>query len=154
MRSIHECLWPLYYVTLDFRVGSLSTYMGIHSDKNQMSVVNQMITVQTQPTKSACPYQCLLCSAGLIDYNFHCFRKAIHEVFEVGMTNTRTVSTPTGTPCLMKGVALNGTPRSTVQTGAAPTRQARERKRGIAQGHERDCKKAEEYRRRQRRERE
>lgn len=23
-------------------------------------------------------------SAGLIDYNFHCFRKAIHEIFEVG----------------------------------------------------------------------
>lgn len=22
--------------------------------------------------------------AGLIEYNFHCFRKAIHEVFEVG----------------------------------------------------------------------
>lgn len=53
------------------------------------------------------------CAAGLIDYNFHCFRKAIHEVFEVGVSTSRTSSQPTGTP-LMKTVALNGTPRSTV----------------------------------------
>lgn len=56
----------------------------------------------------------VLAPVGLIDYNFHCFRKAIHEVFEVGMSSTRTLPTPTGTPCLMKGVTLNGTPRSTV----------------------------------------
>lgn len=53
------------------------------------------------------------CATGLIDYNFHCFRKAIHEVFEVGVSTSRTSSQPTGTP-LMKTVALNGTPRSTV----------------------------------------
>lgn len=53
------------------------------------------------------------CATGLIDYNFHCFRKAIHEVFEVGVSTSRTSNQPIGTP-LMKTVALNGTPRSTV----------------------------------------
>ncbi|XP_061918271.1 ras-related GTP binding Ca isoform X1 [Entelurus aequoreus] len=51
---------------------------------------------------------------GLIDYNFHCFRKAIHEVFEVGVSTQRPVGTqPLGSPC-NKAVALNGTPRNTV----------------------------------------
>ena len=51
---------------------------------------------------------------GLIDYNFHCFRKAIHEVFEVGVSNQRTVGPQVvGSPC-SKAVALNGTPRNTV----------------------------------------
>ncbi|TRY84637.1 hypothetical protein DNTS_001361 [Danionella cerebrum] len=50
---------------------------------------------------------------GLIDYNFHCFRKAIHEVFEVGVPSSRTCNQPVNTP-LIKTVALNGTPRSTV----------------------------------------
>ncbi|KAG7271378.1 hypothetical protein CRUP_019923 [Coryphaenoides rupestris] len=31
---------------------------------------------------------------GLIDYNFHCFRKAVHEVFEVGFLTQRTGSRP------------------------------------------------------------
>lgn len=50
---------------------------------------------------------------GLIEYNFHCFRKAIHEVFEVGVSTSRTSNQTAGIP-LMKTVALNGTPRSTV----------------------------------------
>ncbi|XP_055019315.1 ras-related GTP binding Ca [Boleophthalmus pectinirostris] len=51
---------------------------------------------------------------GLIDYNFHCFRKAIHEVFEVGVSTQRPVGPQSpGSPCT-KAVALNGTPRSTV----------------------------------------
>ncbi|CAB1429117.1 unnamed protein product [Pleuronectes platessa] len=50
---------------------------------------------------------------GLIDYNFHCFRKAIHEVFEVGVSTGRPVgSQAVGSPC-NKAVALNGTPRNT-----------------------------------------
>lgn len=53
-------------------------------------------------------------SLGLIDYNFHCFRKAIHEVFEVGVSTQRLVSPQVvGSPC-SKVVALNGTPRNTV----------------------------------------
>ncbi|KAK1795028.1 hypothetical protein P4O66_010217, partial [Electrophorus voltai] len=51
---------------------------------------------------------------GLIDYNFHCFRKAIHEVFEVGVSVPRAGLQQAGTPCMMKALALNGTPRSTV----------------------------------------
>lgn len=56
-----------------------------------------------------------LASLGLIDYNFHCFRKAIHEVFEVGVsTSGRPAgSQAVGSPC-NKVVALNGTPRNTV----------------------------------------
>lgn len=55
-----------------------------------------------------------LSSLGLIDYNFHCFRKAIHEVFEVGVSTPRPVgSQAVGSPCT-KVVALNGTPRNTV----------------------------------------
>ncbi|TNN67651.1 Ras-related GTP-binding protein C [Liparis tanakae] len=51
---------------------------------------------------------------GLIDYNFHCFRKAIHEVFEVGVSTQRSSgSQAVGSPCT-KAVALNGTPRNTV----------------------------------------
>ncbi|XP_029360137.1 ras-related GTP binding Ca isoform X2 [Echeneis naucrates] len=51
---------------------------------------------------------------GLIDYNFHCFRKAIHEVFEVGVSSQRPVSSQAvGSPC-NKAVAMNGTPRNTV----------------------------------------
>jgi Ras-related GTP-binding protein C/D len=61
-------------------------------------------------------YPCLIdtyLSPGLIDYNFHCFRKAIHEVFEVGVSTPWTGSQAAGTPCT-KAVTLNGTPRSTV----------------------------------------
>ncbi|RVE62924.1 hypothetical protein OJAV_G00162610 [Oryzias javanicus] len=48
------------------------------------------------------------------DYNFHCFRKAIHEVFEVGVSAQRpSGSKALASPC-NKAVALNGTPRSTV----------------------------------------
>ncbi|XP_072466072.1 ras-related GTP-binding protein C isoform X1 [Notamacropus eugenii] len=50
---------------------------------------------------------------GLIDYNFHCFRKAIHEVFEVGVTSHRACSHQTN-PCAMKAVTHNGAPRSAV----------------------------------------
>lgn len=51
---------------------------------------------------------------GLIDYNFHCFRKAIHEVFEVGVSTQRPAGpTALGSPC-SKAVTLNGTPRNTV----------------------------------------
>ncbi|XDV33886.1 hypothetical protein PO909_004133 [Leuciscus waleckii] len=49
---------------------------------------------------------------GLIDYNFHCFRKAIHEVFEVSSSTQRT-SSGNGLSRL-KSAALNGTPRSLV----------------------------------------
>lgn len=53
-------------------------------------------------------------SAGLIDYNFHCFRKAIHEVFEVGASTQRpSGSQVVGSPC-GKAVALNGTPCNNV----------------------------------------
>lgn len=69
------------------------------------------------PIKCPCsgnPLFCHLLSAGLIDYNFHCFRKAIHEVFEVGASTQLTVGPQVvGSPC-NKAVALNGTPRSTV----------------------------------------
>uniref|UniRef100_H3AJY7 Ras-related GTP-binding protein n=1 Tax=Latimeria chalumnae TaxID=7897 RepID=H3AJY7_LATCH len=50
---------------------------------------------------------------GLIDYNFHCFRKAIHEVFEVGITSYRTGIHQMSTPNL-KAVTHNGTPRNAV----------------------------------------
>ncbi|KAM9031939.1 ras-related GTP-binding protein C isoform 2-T2 [Sarcophilus harrisii] len=50
---------------------------------------------------------------GLIDYNFHCFRKAIHEVFEVGVTSHRACSHQAN-PCAMKAVTHNGAPRSAV----------------------------------------
>lgn len=50
-------------------------------------------------------------SAGLIDYNFHCFRKAIHEVFEVGSSFEgaawRPASSCSNQPGL-KYAALNG----------------------------------------------
>lgn len=44
---------------------------------------------------------------GLIEYNFHCFRKAIHEVFEVGASPQGTSSSGNN----LKGnkyAALNG----------------------------------------------
>ncbi|XP_067317722.1 LOW QUALITY PROTEIN: ras-related GTP-binding protein C-like [Anolis sagrei] len=50
---------------------------------------------------------------GLIDYNFHCFRKAIHEVFEVGLSSHRACSHQANIPGL-KTVTHNGTPRSAV----------------------------------------
>ncbi|XP_055455421.1 ras-related GTP-binding protein D isoform X1 [Psammomys obesus] len=46
---------------------------------------------------------------GLIDYNFHCFRKAIHEVFEVRMKMVK--SRKTQSRLQKKGTAPNGTPR-------------------------------------------
>lgn len=46
---------------------------------------------------------------GLIDYNFHCFRKAIHEVFEVRMKMVK--SRKTQSQLQKKGTAPNGTPR-------------------------------------------
>ncbi|XP_038203684.1 ras-related GTP-binding protein D [Arvicola amphibius] len=47
---------------------------------------------------------------GLIDYNFHCFRKAIHEVFEVRMkmVKSRKAQSRLRTK---KGATPNGTPR-------------------------------------------
>ncbi|KAF4100756.1 ras-related GTP binding Cb [Onychostoma macrolepis] len=59
---------------------------------------------------------------GLIDYNFHCFRKAIHEVFEVSSSTQRTgVAVQSSPPSCsgnglarLKSSALNGTPRSLV----------------------------------------
>ncbi|XP_064381371.1 ras-related GTP-binding protein C isoform X5 [Dromaius novaehollandiae] len=50
---------------------------------------------------------------GLIDYNFHCFRKAIHEVFEVGVASHRTCNHQASTSN-MKAVTHNGTPRNAV----------------------------------------
>ncbi|XP_054427982.1 ras-related GTP-binding protein C isoform X2 [Pteronotus mesoamericanus] len=50
---------------------------------------------------------------GLIDYNFHCFRKAIHEVFEVGVTSHRGCGHQTSVPSL-KALAHNGTPRNAI----------------------------------------
>ncbi|XP_025791105.1 ras-related GTP-binding protein C isoform X2 [Puma concolor] len=50
---------------------------------------------------------------GLIDYNFHCFRKAIHEVFEVGVTSHRSCGHQTSAPSL-KALAHNGTPRNAI----------------------------------------
>lgn len=50
---------------------------------------------------------------GLIDYNFHCFRKAIHEVFEVGVTSHRSCSHQTSAPSL-KALTHNGTPRNAI----------------------------------------
>lgn len=59
-------------------------------------------------------YKSCFSSPGLIDYNFHCFRKAIHEVFEVGVSAQRSLgSQAVGSPC-NKAVAVNGTPRNTV----------------------------------------
>uniref|UniRef100_A0AAY4DU18 Ras-related GTP-binding protein n=1 Tax=Denticeps clupeoides TaxID=299321 RepID=A0AAY4DU18_9TELE len=55
---------------------------------------------------------------GLIDYNFHCFRKAIHEVFEVGSSTQRVgmlqASPPSSSLASLKASTLNGTPRSVV----------------------------------------
>ncbi|XP_033375440.1 ras-related GTP-binding protein C isoform X3 [Parus major] len=50
---------------------------------------------------------------GLIDYNFHCFRKAIHEVFEVGVASHRICNHQSSTSN-MKAVTHNGTPRNAV----------------------------------------
>ncbi|CAD7684190.1 ras-related GTP-binding protein C [Vulpes vulpes] len=50
---------------------------------------------------------------GLIDYNFHCFRKAIHEVFEVGVTSHRSCGHQTSAPSL-KSLTHNGTPRNAI----------------------------------------
>lgn len=50
---------------------------------------------------------------GLIDYNFHCFRKAIHEVFEVGVASHRICNHQASTSN-MKAVTHNGTPRNAV----------------------------------------
>uniref|UniRef100_A0A8C2MH30 Ras-related GTP-binding protein n=1 Tax=Cricetulus griseus TaxID=10029 RepID=A0A8C2MH30_CRIGR len=50
---------------------------------------------------------------GLIDYNFHCFRKAIHEVFEVGVTSHRSCSHQPSALSL-KALAHNGTPRNAI----------------------------------------
>ncbi|XP_029451279.1 ras-related GTP-binding protein D isoform X3 [Rhinatrema bivittatum] len=47
---------------------------------------------------------------GLIDYNFHCFRKAIHEVFEVRMKALRTRKEQSNMR-RNKRAAPNGTPR-------------------------------------------
>ncbi|KAL7980594.1 hypothetical protein Chor_001748 [Crotalus horridus] len=47
---------------------------------------------------------------GLIDYNFHCFRKAIHEVFEVGVSSHRPCGHQASIPGL-KAVAHNGAPK-------------------------------------------
>nr|XP_036869977.1 ras-related GTP-binding protein D isoform X1 [Manis javanica] len=46
---------------------------------------------------------------GLIDYNFHCFRKAIHEVFEVRMKVVK--SRKVQNQLQKKGAPPNGTPR-------------------------------------------
>lgn len=45
--------------------------------------------------------------AGLIEYNFHCFRKAIHEVFEVGAP-LQAVGSSGSNPPGLKYAALNG----------------------------------------------
>ncbi|XP_036035318.1 ras-related GTP-binding protein D [Onychomys torridus] len=47
---------------------------------------------------------------GLIDYNFHCFRKAIHEVFEVRMKMVKSRKAQSRLQ-KRKGTTLNGTPR-------------------------------------------
>ncbi|XP_069547972.1 ras-related GTP binding Cb [Brachyistius frenatus] len=44
---------------------------------------------------------------GLIEYNFHCFRKAIHEVFEVGSSN-ESASSSSSSQTSLKYAALNG----------------------------------------------
>ena len=52
----------------------------------------------------------LFSSAGLIDYNFHCFRKAIHEVFEVRMKVVKSRKVQNRLQ-KKKGATPNGTPR-------------------------------------------
>lgn len=47
---------------------------------------------------------------GLIDYNFHCFRKAIHEVFEVRMKVVKSRKVQNRLQ-KKKGPTPNGTPR-------------------------------------------
>uniref|UniRef100_A0A8C5S2C2 Ras-related GTP-binding protein n=1 Tax=Laticauda laticaudata TaxID=8630 RepID=A0A8C5S2C2_LATLA len=49
-------------------------------------------------------------SLGLIDYNFHCFRKAIHEVFEVRMKAVKTQKNQNQVQ-KNKRITHNGTPR-------------------------------------------
>ncbi|XP_051948368.1 ras-related GTP-binding protein C-like [Xyrauchen texanus] len=59
---------------------------------------------------------------GLIDYNFHCFRKAINEVFEVSSSSQRMGAAVQSSPpscsgnglSRLKSAALNGTARSLV----------------------------------------
>lgn len=59
-----------------------------------------------------CTYHMLFLFAGLIEYNFHCFRKAIHEVFEVGTTTPGAVQNPASSSsnslACLKYAALNG----------------------------------------------
>ncbi|KAI5100867.1 ras-related GTP-binding protein C, partial [Silurus meridionalis] len=50
---------------------------------------------------------------GLIDYNFHCLRKAIHEVFEVTVVRRNCVEDELYSPGV-KAPLLNGTPRGPV----------------------------------------
>lgn len=45
--------------------------------------------------------------SGLIEYNFHCFRKAIHEVFEVG-TSPHGFASSSNNPKGLKYATLNG----------------------------------------------
>lgn len=53
-------------------------------------------------------FKCVILSfLGLIEYNFHCFRKAIHEVFEVG-TSPQDVSSSSNNLSGLKYAAMNG----------------------------------------------
>ncbi|KAI5608120.1 ras-related GTP-binding protein C [Silurus asotus] len=54
---------------------------------------------------------------GLIDYNFHCLRKAIHEVFEVTVVRRNCVEDELYSP-EVKAPLLNGTPRGPVWPAA------------------------------------
>ncbi|MBN3319804.1 RRAGC protein, partial [Atractosteus spatula] len=118
--SVRVCCWCLVRVMKMFLLvaslkedGSGSAY-----DKESMAIIklnNTTVLYLKEVTK----FLALVCilreesfeRKGLIDYNFHCFRKAIHEVFEVGVSTQRIGSLQANSPAL-KAVAHNGTPRN------------------------------------------
>ncbi|ELK01940.1 Ras-related GTP-binding protein C [Pteropus alecto] len=78
---------------------------------NLLFVVDQKIHISSSDLGLCfCP---MFGAVSLIDYNFHCFRKAIHEVFEVGVTSHRGCGHQTSTPSL-KALTHNGTPRNAI----------------------------------------
>uniref|UniRef100_A0A2K6FH45 Ras-related GTP-binding protein n=1 Tax=Propithecus coquereli TaxID=379532 RepID=A0A2K6FH45_PROCO len=95
--------------------GSRSAY-----DKESMAIIklNNTTVIYLKEVTKLLALVCILREEsferkGLTDYNFHCFQKAIHEVFEVGVTSHRSCGHQTSATSL-KVLAHNGTPRNTI----------------------------------------